>query len=548
MHLNAVTFKTRLILAVSIPCVALILVALTNLSAMDAMQEQSQALYLNSSTPMRAMAEAASRIPRMRVGIDMMLLQETDLRDEKGVKKRVQEALDEDIPGMRHAMQEAVKAQVNPQRRLQAETLLSQFELMVRDELMPMLNALDAGDSRRAQKIYREQYAPSYNLMRKGANEVLDALLLQAQEQNRSSSASYAAGHNRQLLIIVLGLLVSSIAAWLIIANLRTRIRLLHDKLAEASAQLSLDTRIDLEGKDEISYISQSFNHFIEIIHRSMLQISNNARKLSAMADEVTARSENTQGNCSAQNERTMLVATAVHQLNSTVNEIAGNAGSAALIAREASEYATDGHKVVEEARHQVETLNSELELISGVVGDLDNQIVAISSTLDTIRSLSEQTNLLALNAAIEAARAGEHGRGFAVVADEVRTLAGRSRNSTEEIQQIINRLQNDSRAAVEAMAKGREQSETVVDSANKVALVLEQINEHITQLSDQNTLVATATEEQSTVVEDISRNVEQINQLTQETASIADHLHQSSSRLQDLSGDLNEQVEHFKL
>jgi methyl-accepting chemotaxis protein len=548
MRFDILTLKTRLMVAVGIPCLALILVAATSLSSMRSMQQQALALYVNTAAPLRAMAEAASRIPRMRVGIDMMLLQETGLRDEKGVKTRVQEALSEDVPGMRTAMQAAVTAQVSPERRLQAQQLLDQFEVMVRDELMPLLHALESGDTARAQQIYREQYAKSYGVMRKAAGEQLDALLQQAQQQSQSSRDSYRDGRNRQLTIIALGLLVSCLTAGLIVFSLRRRVTVLHDSLSAAAEHLSLSTPIELDGKDELADIAQSFNRFIEKIHGSMLLLADEARQLAQRAGEVTGRAKNTQDNCVAQTERTVLVATAIHELNSTVNEIAGNAECAAQVARQAAQSATDGHTVVKQTREQIEALNADLTHVSGVVEALANQIAAISATLGTIRSISEQTNLLALNAAIEAARAGEHGRGFAVVADEVRTLASRSGASTEEIQQIIDRLQSESRAAVEAMGKGRQQSATVVEHANRMALVLEQINEHISQLSDQNILVATATEEQSTVVEEINRNVEQINLFTQETASIADQLHQSSSHLQGLSGKMDEQLGCFKL
>ena len=129
MRLDALSLKSRLIIAVAIPCIALLLVALTSLSSMSSMHRDTEVLYLNTAAPMRAMAEVASRIPRMRVGIDMMLLQETPLRDERGVKSRVQDARNEDIPEMREAMRQAVAAQVNPERKAQAQQLLDQFEL-----------------------------------------------------------------------------------------------------------------------------------------------------------------------------------------------------------------------------------------------------------------------------------------------------------------------------------------------------------------------------------------------------------------------------------
>ena len=548
MRLDTLTLKTRLIIAVAIPCVALVLIALASLNSMSNMQKEASALYLNTAAPMRAMAEAASRIPRMRVGIDMMLLQDTALRDERGVKTRVQEALNEDIPGMREAMRNAVEAQVNPERRAQAQRLLDQFEAMVRDELTPMLQALDSGDMPRAQQIYRDQYAKSYGAMRGGASELLDTLLQQAEQQNQNSTNNYEQGRVRQLVIIALGLLISFVASWLIVTSLRRRVSTLQSSLGHAADNLALNARIELSGSDELSDIAQSFNRFLEKVHGIMQQLAGNSRELSAMASDVAERARLTQSNCLAQSDRTVQVATAIHELGSTVNEIAGNAENAARVAREATEHANGGREVVDQANRQIDALSGELEQTAGVVGALAGQIDAISATLGTIRSISEQTNLLALNAAIEAARAGEQGRGFAVVAEEVRTLASRSGASTEEIQKVIDRLQAESRSAVEAMAKGRQQSERVVEYAGKASEALAQINGHISQISDQNIQVATATEEQSCVVEEINRNVEQINQFTQETTQIADQLNDASSNLQNLSRQLDELVGNFKL
>ena len=309
-----------------------------------------------------------------------------------------------------------------------------------------------------------------------------------------------------------------------------------------------LTHRLKVDGRDELAQVATGFNNFVAKIHGSIEQVASNSRQLAATANEVAAKAQLTQHNCTAQRDRTVQVATAIHEMGATVSEIAGNASLAADVAKQANEQADAGAQVVAQARHGIVGLSGEIEQVAGVIESLASQTDSIGSILDTIRSISEQTNLLALNAAIEAARAGEQGRGFAVVADEVRNLASRSAASTAEIQGMINSLQEQSARAVSAMALGRNQSLRVVTQADEANGALDQITGHITQISDMNIQVATATEEQSSVVGELNRNVEDINQLTMETADIAHHLTESSRNLQHLSGELDKLVGNFRL
>ncbi|MBL0437641.1 methyl-accepting chemotaxis protein [Aeromonas caviae] len=542
------TIKTQLILAVTVPCLALLLVGAASLRSMDNIRQQAEELFQNTATPMRAMAEVASRIPRMRVGIDMMLLQDTSLRDEKGVLTRVKETRKEDIPEMRQAMEQAVKAQVDPDARARAQTLLDQFTRVEREELTPMLQALSDNKMDEARAIYRDRYSQSYGVMRKGANELLDGLIGQAQHRNDLSENSYDSGRTQMIAIIAIAIAISLLVSTLILIGLRRRVSFLQSHIGEVARHLALDSRASLTGKDELAEIAHSFNQFVTRIHGAIVQVASNSRQVAATASEVAAKAQLTQHNCTAQRDRTVQVATAIHEMGATVTEITGNASLAADVAKQANEQADAGAQVVAQARHGIVGLSGEIEQVAGVIESLASQTDSIGSILDTIRSISEQTNLLALNAAIEAARAGEQGRGFAVVADEVRNLASRSAASTAEIQGMINSLQEQSARAVSAMAQGRNQSLRVVTQADEANGALDQITGHITQISDMNIQVATATEEQSSVVGELNRNVEDINQLTMETADIAHHLTESSRNLQHLSGELDKLVGNFRL
>ncbi|AQM19672.1 methyl-accepting chemotaxis protein [Vibrio anguillarum] len=548
MFANRFTLQSRLIFAVLLPCVALIIVGMASFNSMSTIQRQAEQLYLNTAAPMRSMAEVASRIPRMRVGIDMMLLQETSLRDKKGVLTRVKETRDEDIPEMRQSVEHAVQSQVDPEQRRQVQQLLTDFEKMVSTQLNPMLAAFEKGDLDTARNIYRDQYAVTYGELRKKANVILDSLLEQAKQQNVNSQKSYAQGQNHMFIIIGIGVLISFVTSFFIVIGLKTRVASLQKSIALAAENMALDARIDLGGQDELSKISDSFNDFIEKVHVAIKQVASSSYELANTANQVSARALLTKNNCTSQRDRTVQVATAIHELGATVGEIANNAAQAADVAKQATHQAENGTTVVEKAQVQIADLITELEQAAQVVGSLAGQVVNISSILETIRSISEQTNLLALNAAIEAARAGEQGRGFAVVADEVRNLASRSAASTEEIQRVINNLQEESKRAVGAMSQGREQSLLVVEQAENANSSLKQIRVYIENISDQNIQVATATEEQSSVVSEINRTVEDINHLTMETTTVAEELTVSSEHLKKVSKQLDSLVNNFKL
>lgn len=309
-----------------------------------------------------------------------------------------------------------------------------------------------------------------------------------------------------------------------------------------------LSQRIEIEGTDEIAQLSQGFNGFIDKIHQSMKEVSATSRALHHAAANVSNKSQTTFDNSQHQREQTVQVVTAMNQMGSTISEIAANAATAAETANEAATSTLQGKKVITQAKDTIDRLAIDMTNTGEVVGELAKKTQDIGSILDVIREISEQTNLLALNAAIEAARAGDQGRGFAVVADEVRNLASRTASSTEEIQTMIHQLQADAKAAVQAMEMGQSISTEGVEFTQSAAQELETILLKIRDITDRNTQVATATEEQSTVVYTINSNVEEINVVNEKTTVTAEQLAQASQELSDLSQRLDSMVSNFKL
>ena len=309
-----------------------------------------------------------------------------------------------------------------------------------------------------------------------------------------------------------------------------------------------LTKRIALPEQRETRQLVDGFNRFIASLHDIISRVTDTSANLRQSAFEVASQSKTTQTNSEEQRDRTIQVATALTQMSHTVNDIASSAQAAAADAQECSSTSTNGLDTTARAVANINQLARQVSEVTAVIESLDSHTADIIGILDTIRGISEQTNLLALNAAIEAARAGDHGRGFSVVADEVRSLASRAAQSTDEIQSKIDKFKHDSDQALVKMRDSRGQTEEVVSAAQNLESLLTSIASGIQHINDVNMQVATATEEQTQVIEDINQNIQQISTNSDDNLHAARQMVAVSDQLDSLAAELNEQVNRFTL
>ena len=300
--------------------------------------------------------------------------------------------------------------------------------------------------------------------------------------------------------------------------------------------------------RDELGQLGSAIDRMQGALAELVSEISGSVSQLSSAVEEVSAISEQSAKGMASQQGEVSQVATAMNEMQSTVNEVARNTTDAMGAAKQASRTSTQGNQVVRSAIGSIEQVSRQIEQAGSVVQQLETDSASISMVLDVIRGIAEQTNLLALNAAIEAARAGEQGRGFAVVADEVRSLAQRTQASTAEISKMIEVLQERTAEAGSAMQLSRQQMQESVELAREAGSSIDSINGAVTQITDMNTLIATATEQQNAVTEELNRSIVKIHTAADENAQGVQQTAQACVELSRLATSLHHMTQRFTL
>ncbi|OHW37403.1 methyl-accepting chemotaxis protein [Pseudomonas sp. 06C 126] len=376
---------------------------------------------------------------------------------------------------------------------------------------------------------------------------LLDLNNSMANATNQKAADQYDSAFDLVVALLVLATALTVLFAWLLTRSITLPIAQALDA-AEHIAEGNLTQSIKVDGDDEAGRLLRAMNKMQEKLRDTLQRISGSATQLASAAEELNAVTDESARGLTQQNNEIEQAATAVNEMTSAVEEVARNAVSTSEASKNATASAGDGRDLVQETVSAIERMSGDVQGTATLIGALAEESRDIGKVLDVIRGLADQTNLLALNAAIEAARAGEAGRGFAVVADEVRALAHRTQQSTSEIERMIGSIQAGTEQAVDSMRNSTERAESTLNIAKGAGMSLDTINSAIIEINERNLVIASAAEEQAQVAREVDRNLVNIRDLSVQSATGASQTSAASSELSRLAVDLNGMVGRFRL
>ncbi|MEV3828258.1 methyl-accepting chemotaxis protein [Aeromonas allosaccharophila] len=412
----------------------------------------------------------------------------------------------------------------------------------------------DSGLMSEAQTVFMDQGIPLYNNLHKSVAELIRINHGYATESRKVVVASYDSAKLSVTIALVLGLVLVVVLSMVLTRQIRDPLimlarqaqRIANGELGQGELQQWIrDSRFN---RDELGQLGSAINRMQGSLSDLVSEIAGSVSQLSSAVEEVSSISSQSASGMAIQQNEVSQVATAMNEMQSTVNEVARNTTDAMSAAKDASRTSAAGSEVVRSSIASIEEVSVKIEQAGTVVQQLEADSANISVVLDVIRDIAGQTNLLALNAAIEAARAGEQGRGFAVVADEVRSLAQRTQDSTAEISKMIELLQSRAAEAGNAMQLSRHQMQESVGLARDAGTSIDTINGAVVRITDMNTLIATATEEQNAVTEELNRSIVNIHNAADENAQGAHQIAQACGELSKLANTLHHMTQRFTL
>ncbi|GAW67260.1 methyl-accepting chemotaxis protein [Geoanaerobacter pelophilus] len=546
------TIKARLIALVALTAIFMTLIAVNSLIELRRENEIAKVMYQESMVGMNYLAKVGVLMRENRIQLLLAiqhdpLLETSKLHDHPvtlhldPVKKNIEEIT------KIWAAHVKLMDKNDPEEAKLAEEYAAKRGQFVREGLKPCMAAVEAGDFHMAVLVTLSKINPLAKEATALADKLVDAQYKNAGIHYKKAEAAYRRSVTTTISLLVLTIGFGAVVAFFVIRGITRS----SGRLAEAVDRMAggdLTTRIDGMAKDEMGRIATAFNAMSEAFCGMIDQVAQTSGRIATAASQVHSTSEAMAAGAEQVASQATTVATAGEEMSATSGDIAVNCGMAAEASRHASSQASDGAAVVQGTVTIMNRIAERVKTTSTTIGSLGERSDQIGAIIGTIEDIADQTNLLALNAAIEAARAGEQGRGFAVVADEVRALAERTTRATREISDMIKAIQSETRAAVMAMEEsvqnvesGRAESDR---SGASIQAILDQIGEVTTQINQ----IATAAEEQTATTSEISNNMMQITEVVQGTARGAHESAQAARQLSLIAEDLQRMVGQFRL
>ena len=538
--LRTITIQKRLLVAFGALALLLAITGLVSLQSLSKVRAQADFVETAVVPGLSGIGAIGTGINRNRA-LTMRLLLSLDITQEGGTFNEINNLREEILrvekpyeESIFDAQERVIFSEYKKSRQKYFELQERALELLLKEELGAAQDLLD-------------QMTPVSNEIELQLGQLEDINNNAAKDARESSIATYESAKLAVIVLIVVAVAIAVVVSILISRSISQPL-----ERAVASARFIADgdltQQVTVEGSDELSELAQALKQMQQKLRDAIGHIASSSSQLASAAEQLNVITDESAKALQLQNDEVQQAATAITEMSSAVDEVAGTALKTSEASSQSAELAKDGAKKVLQTSSVIDKMNGDVQHSTKVISTLAEKVSSINQVLEVIRNVADQTNLLALNAAIEAARAGEAGRGFAVVADEVRSLAHRTQTSTGEIEQMIQQVQTSAKEAVNAMQLISGNADNAKQVATAAAEALTLIDKNIMEISDQNHVIAGAAEEQSKVAREIDRNIVTISDLAAQTAEGSSQTTASASELTRLAIQLNELVSKFKV
>ncbi|MEH6389502.1 MULTISPECIES: methyl-accepting chemotaxis protein [Pseudomonas] len=541
MNLRNLPIAARLAGAFGAIAVIVLLLGLLGMKSMDDMRKEASEVEHVWMPGLQQLGAFSQDFLRFRVFTLRILLAE-----DRAELQQLHSEMDQLGTSLRESEQAYAALITEPALQQAFDDYLAQRRVYMRQHEQTM-KLIAQGQKDQAIQMVRDSLNDLASLATKELIDLEQLLLQGAGKAAEASLETYEQSFRQVMIFIAAAAALTLLLAWLTARSIVSPIRQAV-QISEVIATGNLTHNFKVEGKDEPARLLMALSAMQSQLRDTIRGIANSSTQLASAAEELNAVTEDSTRGLQRQNDEIQQAATAVNEMSAAVDEVAGNAVSTSEQSQATATVASEGQQQVIYTVTSIDKLSGSIRTTSKEVQELAEKAQNISRVLEVIRAVAEQTNLLALNAAIEAARAGEHGRGFAVVADEVRALAHRTQQSTAEIEDMIGTIQQGTERAVEAMQISNTMATNTLGQAESAGEALNRITAAINEINERNLVIASAAEEQAQVAREVDRNLENIRDLSTQSAAGAEQTSCSSRELSRLAVELNDLVTRFTI